>query len=227
MPIKKIAKKVLGSMGYDLRKKSDAVGIPISVKALRVFRGLLDAFERVSRVPGDVVECGVERGRSFLCLAHLVESEGPSRRLWGYDSFEGFPEPSAEDASSRTTKKGQFSQTSVADVLLVMKQAGIQKEFIEKRVTLVPGFFDKSLKSSSPDTIALLHLDVDLYQSYRDCLDVLYPKVSPGGVILFDEYEDKEFPGAKKAVDEFFGAKNVAVQQSPVSLKYFAVKPGA
>jgi hypothetical protein len=55
--------------------------------------------------------------------------------------------------------------------------------------------------------IALLHLDCDLYESYKTALTHLYEKVAPGGVVMFDEYDDSRWPGAKIAIDEFFADK--------------------
>ena len=63
-----------------------------------------EMFDRIRSVDGCIVECGVGKGRSFLYLNHLAESEGKERRVWGCDSFEGFPEPAEADASARMPK---------------------------------------------------------------------------------------------------------------------------
>jgi hypothetical protein len=70
-------------------------------------------------------------------------------------------------------------------------------------VRLVKDFFDKTL-SSYEGRIALLHLDGDLYESYKVSLEALYDKVVSGGIIMFDEYADPRWLGARKAIDEFF-----------------------
>jgi hypothetical protein len=107
---------------------------------------------------------------------------------------------------------GEF-QTSRGDyasppelVLRVLQEARVSPDFVRDRVRLVRGFFDRTL-SGFDGRIALLHLDCDLYESYITCLNALYDKVTPGGLILFDEYEDQTFPGAKVAIDEFFKDK--------------------
>ena len=67
----------------------------------------------IEKIPGDIVECGVGRGRSILILATLNDllssSESGQRKIYGYDSFAGFPEPTAEDKSARNPKKGEWS----------------------------------------------------------------------------------------------------------------------
>ncbi len=72
------------------------------------------------------------------------------------------------------------------------------------------GYFEDTLPRYQ-GSIALLHLDCDLHQSYKTCLDMLYSRVMPGGVIMFDEYEDTNFPGAQKAINEFFTDKSEKV----------------
>ena len=72
--------------------------------------------------------------------------------------------------------------------------------------------------------IALLHLDVDLYQSYKDCLTHLFPKVASGGVILFDERESETYPGGKKAIDEFMIGRPEKLLAGALRQAYFVKK---
>jgi len=69
-------------------------------------------FEMVKDVKGDIVECGVARARSLIILSTLNKIYGLDRQIYGYDSFEGFPEPTIEDVSFRNTKKGEWSMFS-------------------------------------------------------------------------------------------------------------------
>ena len=185
--------------------------------------------EMVRTVDGDFVECGVGEGRTFLLLACLVFSEGRGRNLWGFDSFEGFPEPTAEDESCRCPRKGEWAGTSLKDVHNMLKNAGFSSEWLRSTVTLVKGFFNQSLRDYTGNRIALLHIDVDLYQSYRDVLEHLYDLVAPNGIIAFDEYmgtfENYSFPGAKRAIDEFFVPKQIEILRDESIGKYYVVKP--
>jgi len=136
------------------------------------------------------------------------------RQIYGYDSFEkGFPEPTSEDDSPRNPKKGEWSKSPSG-------KYEYTKDFIEKvlstsgiplneiKLNLTEGFFHESLKNHPQKPISILHIDGDLYQSYKDTLNFLFDKVSPGGIIIFDDFQAKNekserFPGAGKAVKEF------------------------
>lgn len=183
-------------------------------------------FEKVRGVDGTVVECGVGRGRTFLELAYLIAAENGGRMLWGFDSFAGFPEPVKEDESPRNPKKGEWSGTSPEDTILILKRAGLDHAKIKSQIKLVPGFLSESLQKYDGGPIALLHIDVDLYEAYRTTLNVLFPRVAEGGLVLFDEYGHPNWPGAKKAVDGYFKDKPYKVEHDAPSGKYFVIKHG-
>ncbi len=180
----------------------------------------------VADVPGDVVECGVGWGRSLLSWALLVQLEGKGREVWGFDSFEGFPDPSPHDHSPRGVKRGEW-KTDRESVLKMLEASGLAPEFLRLSLRIVKGFFHESLPRYPRERIAVLHIDADLYQSYLDVLTQLYAKVVPGGVILFDEYlnpiEQEKFPGAQRAIDEFFQGREPILRDA-IAGKYYAVK---
>ncbi len=182
----------------------------------------------IKDIEGDIVECGVGQGHSFLIFAFLVKEELKGRKLWGFDSFEGFPQPSNEDRSLRNAQKGEWGDTSVKSVLNLLKQYGIEANFIDSQITLVKGFFNESLKKYRGSKIALLHIDADLYESYLTVLRQLYPKVAKGGLVVFDEYMETgnllNFPGAQKAIDECFGDSVQAFSRDKATGKYYLVK---
>jgi hypothetical protein len=184
-------------------------------------------FDCARSVEGDIVECGVSIGHGILCWALLTELAGPSRRVIGFDSFAGFPPTVEADRKGDTsfqTKAGEYASTPEV-VLKVLEDGRVSAEFIRENIKLVRGFFDQTLPQYQGQ-IALLHLDCDLYESYSSCLKHLYPRVSSGGVILFDEYEDTNFPGARLAVDEFFAdrAEKPIRHNAYGYTKYYVVK---
>lgn len=197
----------------------------VEVGRFMFFKRMMDL---VKDVEGDVVECGVGRGISFSFLALLCRHEGKGRRLWGFDSFEGFPEPTEKDSSARRVKKGQ-NYFEMERVLNRLSEIKIDREYMDSKINLVKGFFDQTLHKYDGDGIALLHIDVDLYRSYLDVFNGLYDEVMPGGVIAFDEYMDGithlGFPGAKKAIDEFFSDKPFDLRRDKHYGKYYVVKP--
>jgi len=185
-------------------------------------------FEHIKGIEGDIVECGVGYGDSFIMLSILAKREGIGRRVWGFDSFEGFPQPTAEDHSIRNPTKGEWK----SDLGLVRQRllmAGLDEHFVNRQATLVKGFFEDSLHLFRGQHIALLHLDCDLYQSYKTCLETLFPLVQTNGIIAFDEYVNTmqlaSFPGAQKAIDEYLGERLSLILSDKETGQYYLVKP--
>jgi hypothetical protein len=180
----------------------------------------------VEDVAGEVVECGVGGGKSLFMLALLTEAHIHPRRLWGFDSFQGLPAPGPLDepeSAPERIKAGKyaFRESEVRSHLLTH---GISESTLAERFVFVQGYFPASFPEYTGQPIALLHLDVDLYQSYKDCLEWFEPKVAPGGVITFDEYGRSYWPGATRAIDEYYGGTPPGIQKSPYWSRWFVVK---
>ncbi len=218
---KKFFKSLLERKGYKLFSR-DTIAMDVRQINNLLYYGKL--YSQIKNVPGNIVECGVGRGRSFLYLSSLAFFENNKRHLFGFDSFEGFPEPKKEDNSFRNPKKGEWSGTSTHDILNKLKTAGLSADYIKNNISLIKGFFDKTLSSYSAGPIALLHIDADLYDSYKCALETLYSKVSKGGLVLFDEYSTEEWPGATKAVNDFFGEKSKNIKYDSTVKKYYYIK---
>jgi hypothetical protein len=166
--------------------------------------------EQVRNVDGDIVECGVSIGHGALLFTLLSDYMRRPRTYYGFDSFEGFPDPTPKDEMTPITGKG-FWANPPDTVLRTLRDGRVPEETIRNRIRLVKGWFDRTLPRYI-GRIALLHLDCDLYDSYKLCLEQFYPMVQRGGVILFDEYNDERWPGASKAIDEFFADKPEKVE---------------
>lgn len=243
---KEILKRSLRSLGFQVRKPDNATSMDIRVLGYQIqrldnpalvemtynlllrFMYFKKLYDRIEDVPGDIVECGVGKGRTFFMLAALAASENKSRIVWGFDSFEGFPEPSKEDASSRNVKRGEYNILTSNGMRQILRRGGIPQAFNDEKIKLVKGFFRESLPKFQGNNVAFLHLDVDLYQSYKETLDFFWPKVAIGGVVLFDEYKQsgiaEAFPGAAKAIDEFLGEQSRRIQYDKLTRKYYIVK---
>jgi hypothetical protein len=223
--MKQLINKMLKPAGLQL---SRANGVPASYKLLLNQRYFSHKFELIKDVPGDIVECGVGFGHTLLLLCFLNYIEGKNREVWAFDSFEGFPEPTPEDASRRNPKKGEWKVITTGDLDdILFRRCGLPAK-TKSLLHVTKGYFEDTLAKSNIGKIALLHLDVDLYGSYKTCLEALYHKVVPGGVILFDEYKQKDtqevFPGAAKAIDEFFAGKPEKIEYDKAHDKYYTVK---
>jgi hypothetical protein len=186
---------------------------------------LFDLLERTAAIPGDIAECGVWRGRSLAAMALYLHQQNLGKTVFGFDSFQGFDESVKADLQLGGTdleakRVGGFSDTSLA---LVQHKLDA---FRLRNVRLHPGFFHESLARCASKIFSFVHLDCDIYESYRTCMEFFYPRLSRGGIILFDEYNDPSWPGANRAVDEFFG-KLPEKPQSEVKdnfEKWFVVK---
>jgi hypothetical protein len=219
----------LRPLGLELRHRSKRELVPwyLQGKQKRRFFYLRHLVQVIENVPGEIVECGVGGGLSLGMLGLLTEDGEQRRRIWGFDSFEGLPEPSAQDEAHREperVKAGRLAHGE-AEVRAGLVGAGFSNRDLKRRFVLVKGFFPVSFPQYSGDRIALLHLDVDLYQSYKDCLEWFEPLVVPGGVIAFDEYRSRHWVGATAAVDEYFGGPPPGIQRSSRLNRWFWIKP--
>jgi hypothetical protein len=172
-------------------------------------RPYLQLLERCCQLDGDVIECGVYRGKSLLRVATWLKSRGIRKAVHGLDSFDGFPQDAIDQLDlgpGRTLKKvrGRFRGANDAP-LAIMRTAADLNLPIKMHV----GYFEKKLPAliAAGRRFCFVHIDCDIYESYRCCLEHLYDATVPGGVILFDEYRCSVWPGATQAVDEFFANK--------------------
>jgi O-methyltransferase len=199
----------------EFQKLEDLIGPETMTSTERMY-ALWRAANYVSRneVSGAFVECGVWRGGSSMLAAHTFRNCGDlSRDLWLYDTFEGMPEPEFVDVERHSGKTAATIMKEqeripgenvwcIADREIVernMRSTGYPAD----RIHYVTGRVEDTLKNEGPDEISLLRLDTDFYKSTMVELEVLWPRLSPGGILIVDDYGWWE--GARKAVDEYFG----------------------
>ncbi len=159
---------------------------------------ILRELEKVLGVgtPGDVVEFGCYVGTTSVPLGKRLM--GTDKKLYVYDSFEGLPEKTSEDESPTGT---QF----VAGELLASKKQLI-KNFKQANVPLpviTKGWFSDVTPAQTPARIAFAYLDGDYYRSVLDPLKLIWDRLTPGAIILVDDYANEALPGAAKAVDDW------------------------
>ena len=219
-----------GALGVRL-VRADHIGVRIGPEWVQRFRYFDRILERIESVDGTVVECGVAGGQSLAMFASLMRARGDTRSLWGFDSWTGLPDPTSEDLASDSTRAvgGLFGWAGQSLVRSELKSHGFEDAEISELVTLVKGDFRDTLDTYAGGPIAVLHLDVDLYDSYRVALASLWRFVAIGGVVAFDEYEDTvAWPGARKAVDEFIADQRAEVElvHDEDAMKTFAIRRG-
>lgn len=171
--------------------------------------------KKALETPGHFYECGVYKGGSALLLAEVIERK---RILKLFDTFTGMPEVNPEFDQH---VKGDFNDTSLEFVMSLFTGYGTDVHFYKG---LIPNSFP-----ISNEKIAFAHIDVDIYQSVLDCCEYITPRLSEGGIIVFDDYGFSTCPGAKKAVDEYYegrkeflyilSTKQAVVSKQPIPLE--------
>ncbi|MBR5621342.1 hypothetical protein IKW75_02585 [Candidatus Saccharibacteria bacterium] len=158
-------------------------------------------------VAGDAVEFGCYRGDTSLLLERILEREFPDTesRLWIYDSFEGLPDRTSEDASVAGDgfKAGELFVTK-REVMERFKKSGLKVPRVRK------GFFENLDPATDlPEKICFAFLDGDLYQSIKTSLELITPKMTRDGdgqitgTIIVHDYNNPQLPGSARAVDEW------------------------
>ena len=163
---------------------------------------------------GDIVECGIWRGGN-LFLAKKIQDKYPNelkRKLYGFDTFEGMPKPSFHDGVKINEVFQNFKNRNLPWTKASLDDVKNSTNFFFNEVddfNFIKGMVEDTLmnKKNLPNKISLLRLDTDLYESTKIELNILYPLLVEKGVLIIDDYGD--FPGCRKAVDEYFLDKNV------------------
>ncbi|MEW5946820.1 MAG: TylF/MycF/NovP-related O-methyltransferase [bacterium] len=153
-----------------------------------------------NKVPGDLIETGVWRGGAAIFMRAVLRAYDEKERIvWVADSFEGLPKPAPEkypaDKDSDLWKYGELI-VSLEEVKGNFERYGL----LDDQVRFLKGWFRDTLPGAPIERIAVLRLDGDMYESTMDALRPLYPKLSPGGYLIVDDYS---LPACRKAVSDY------------------------
>lgn len=162
-------------------------------------------------IPGAIVECGVWRGGSMMAVAHALMCQNIlDRELYLYDTFAGMSEPTDDDVKQvesvparvkwEQSKNGDHNEWCYSS-LDEVQSAVIGTGYSADKIHFVKGKIEDTVPGVAPNQIALLRLDTDWYESTRHEMMHLYPRLSPGGVFISDDYN--AWKGARKAIDEY------------------------
>ena len=175
----------------------------IGLRRLRNVRKCLESALE-NNIPGDVIETGVWRGGCSIYMKAILACQGSDKTLWVADSFQGVPKPNpdkfpADAAEERKTAFYKFDQLAVSrqEVESNFRIYGL----LDEHVRFLEGWFCDTLPTAPIERIALMRLDGDLYESTWDALINLYPKLSPGGYCLIDDYGG--IPACRQAVEDY------------------------
>ena len=181
---------------------------PSMIGALRM-ENVRSECERVlnENVPGDFMETGVWRGGACIMMRAVLRAYGiGDRKVFAADSFAGFPAPSKESGADAT-----FPLIGVDEFVVPLEQvkaAFARYGLLDEQVVFLEGFFKDTLPTAPVERLAVLRLDGDMYESTRDGLVNMYPKLSAGGTLIADDYF--LFESQRLAVDEYREAWGIA-----------------
>ncbi|AXT86207.1 macrocin O-methyltransferase [Aeromicrobium sp. A1-2] len=139
-------------------------------------------------VPGDLIETGVWRGGATIFMKANLKAWGDTtRKVWVADSFEGLPAP---DSSRYPADSGDelYTQTGLAVGLETVKNNFRRYDVLDDHVEFLVGWFKDTLPVAPLGDLALMRLDGDMYESTIQAIEVLYPKLSPGGFCIIDDF---------------------------------------
>ena len=158
-------------------------------------------------VPGDLAEAGVWRGGASCFMRAILKAHGVTdRKVWLADSFRGLPPP---DSKNYPGDEGDMHHTIswLAVPIGQVKQTFERYGLLDSQVEFLEGWFKDTLPTAPIERLAVLRVDGDMYESTIEVLENLYPKLSPGGYVILDDWGD--LPMSRKAVEDFRKASGV------------------
>jgi hypothetical protein len=160
-----------------------------------------------NRVPGDLIETGVWRGGACILMRAVLAAHGVTdRRVFVADSFQGLPPP---DVSRYPKDEGDRHHEQL---FLGVSRQEVEENFrryglLDDQVVFLEGWFKDTLPKAPTDALCVMRLDGDMYQSTMEALSSLYPRLSPGGYCIIDDYDIR---GCREAVDDYRNDHRIA-----------------
>ncbi len=181
----------------------------------------VELFKRITGLSGDIVECGVNRGNSFMLFSHLssiLEPYAINRKIVGFDSFEGFRSIDTKRDPSDISEN-DFRALGTLDVLNQSISLFDLNRSIShmSRCDVIKGdaveTIPKYVQAHPEMTIALLHLDFDIYKPTLIALQNLLPLVCKGGIVVLDEFNYDKFAGETAALKEVLDVGEIRLER--------------
>ena len=209
-----------------INDKLNAFARYVPRQAISTFLARKELFDRIINIHGHIVECGVFRGAglfTWLNLSSIYEPYNHTRRILGFDTFDGFPGIGEEDHST-------------TDVSIEYKQPGGLNAETKKSLTESINHYDKNrfinqiprvelisgdasiqipeyVKDNKHLVVSLLYLDFDIYKPTRTAIECLWERIPKGGIIAFDELNQSTWPGETMALLDTLGISSLRIER--------------
>jgi hypothetical protein len=184
-------------------------------------------YRKILNVHGVIMEFGTRWGQNLVTLNNLrgiYEPYNYSRKIIGFDTFDGFLNLDEKDGTHSIIKKGAFSVTenyeNYLSEILKYHESECPLPHIEKNTVLkgdAPAVLEEYLKNHPETIIAFAYFDFDVYEPTKKCLELIKPHLTKGSIIGFDELNDPHFPGETIALQEIMGLNNIAIKRNRYS----------
>jgi len=189
---------------------------------LKRFLALYELFKLVLPVKGSIVECGVFRGfglMSWAKLSTMLEPENLTRRIYGFDTFAGFPSHSDKDANAVAMPEQGALYADSYEELTVLLEEYDRDRFLGHidKVHLVKGDVVQTIPQFIADhhhlMVSLLFLDLDLYEPTKAAIEHFVPRMPKGAVVAFDELDNPMWPGETLALLESLDVRRLQIRR--------------
>ena len=198
---------------YNHYIKSPAITMLPKTRLNHLQHCAVDVIQR--EIKGDLIETGVWRGGATIFMRGILKAyDVADRAVWVADSFEGLPEPDA----TRFPKEAKAYHGPVMKEKFNRLASGLDEvrhnfqsfDLLDDNVKFLKGWFKDTLPTAPIQSLAIMRLDGDFYDSTMDALRNLYHKLSPGGYVIIDDYGEANWTNCKQAVDEFRHAEGIS-----------------
>ena len=191
---------------------------------LKRFLAMYEVMKLVLPVKGSIVECGVFRGFGLMAWAKLsamLEPENLTRRIYGFDTFQGFPSVHEKDHSAQAVAQpGELAADSYDELIQLIEEYDADR-FLGHipKVELIRGDLTRTIPTFVEEhphlVISLLFLDCDLYEPTQVALEHFVPRMPRGAVLAFDELDNPIWPGETRALLDQLGVRTLRLKRLP------------
>lgn len=214
--------KVFERSSDSTEQKLEAFPRYVRRQHLKRFLAMYELYKRILSVKGSIVECGVFRGFGFMSwvkLSAILEPENLTRRIYGFDTFDGFPSLTETDDNIHTSTHVGDLRADSHDELIALLKLHDQDRFLGHipKAHLIKGDIVRTAPEFLRDhphlVVSLLFLDADLYEPTKAALQTFLPRMPRGAVIAFDELDNPQWPGETVALLEEVGLNRLRLER--------------
>ena len=176
-------------------------------------------FEKILDVQGDIIECGTFQGNNLMLFAHLSSIFEPysfNRKIYGFDTFEGFKSISKYDP--KDINENTFSNANLNILKKAINLFDLNRSVGHiNKINIIKGDATKTIpnfyKKNKNLLISLLYIDFDIFEPTKTALDVFASSVVKGGIIVFDQINYDKFRGESLAFKNYFKANKLKLKK--------------